>query len=105
MRVALGMSQDEFVATIKGLVKGTDRSATVVPFEAKADTGRTAVKEFTALVVSQIEKSEEIFAILRDHALKNRGVVEYQGWRVSTDDKSFQTAIHTIIGKLHEKGC
>jgi len=105
MKAALVMGADEFVATIKGLVKGSDRSAMIVPFEAKADTARTSVMEFTVLVVSQTEKSEEVFAILRDYALKNRGVVEYQGWKVSTDDKSFQTAIHTIVGKLHGKGC
>lgn len=105
MKVALAMSEAEFLATVKGLVKGSDKSAMVVPFEAKADTNRTPVKEFTVWVVSSTDKSEEIFAILRDYALKNRGAVEYQGWKVSTDDKSFQTAIHTVIGKLHEKGC
>ena len=103
--VALNMTESEFVATIEGFVKGIDKSATIIPLQAGIVTNVTAVKSFKVGILSPTEKSEEMFAVLKQYALENRKVVEYRGWALSVEDKTFKTVIHTIEAKLHERGC
>ena len=103
--VAMAMTEKEFIEKIEDMVRGIDKSASIIPLQAGIVTSATAVKSFTVGIVSPTEKSDEMFAVLKQYAFKNRKVVEYRGWVLSVEDKTFKTVIHTIEAKLHERGC
>ncbi len=104
--VALGMSESEFITALEDAVKSADASAKVVPLQAVTGTTRTVLKTVTFGLVSSVDKREAVYAALFDFARTNLKVIDYEGWKMYVEDKTFNMVIHNITVKLHEKkGC
>ncbi len=110
MRVALDMTETEFIAAVEDAVRPADSAATVIPMSGSTSTRTTTVETFTVGIVSSMEKRTGVFAVLMALVKPYRELVTYDGWTLATDKVSavqtdFSTALHTVTAKLHPGGC
>jgi len=103
--MVLKTTEDQFLQDIKDIIKPIDPIANVVPVSARTNTKSTTIKTFNVGIISNTEKTEEVFDAMLDFAKKNRLAVEYFGWSLAMEDKTFKTAVHEISAKIHKKGC
>ena len=75
MKVALRMTEDQFVTELEGIVKGVDKSATIVPLEARTSTKITSIKYFTVGILSPSILSGQMFDVLKEYAKPQKDVV------------------------------
>ena len=104
-QVALDMTEAEFIALLEETVKPADSSGKIVPLEGITNTRSTSVKTVTFGVVSSMEKREALYDALAAFARADYKVIDYAGWRLNVEDKTFTTVIHSVVAKLVKKGC
>ncbi len=105
--VVLHMSESEFISEVEDVLRPVDPGAKVIPFSGAVATRATYVKAFSLGIVSSVEKREAVYDALFEYAKPHKNVMDYTGWALSTDDKTFQTVIHNITARLNntKKGC
>jgi len=105
-QVAMPMTESEFQVFLEDTVRPVDGVAKVIPTQGYTNTGRTVVKTVSFGVLSSMEKREAVYEALYAFAHSELKVLDYEGWKLNVEDKTFTTAIHTITVKLHKnKGC
>ncbi len=104
-QVALSMTEAEFITALEAAIKPADSSGKIVPMEAATNTRTTVLKVVTFGVVSSMEKREALYDALKAFAQTDYKVIDYMGWRLNVEDKTFSTVIHSITVKLNTKGC
>ena len=110
MTAALKISESDFLTELIDVVKVIDNSAKVVPSQADTASSRTAIKVVSYAIISAMEKREALYDALLAYALQThngvayRHVMDYTGWKLYVEDKTFETAIHTVSIKLYTKG-
>ena len=110
MRVALAMTELEFITAVENAIKSIDGSAKIIPLSGSTNTRSTSVETFTLGIVSPMEKRQDVFNALTLLVKPWRDVATYNGWNLNIDKTTgypseFSAVVHTITAKLHAKSC